>query len=81
MDYGGHDSIFASNIVAVRRYDGQSCHNTGGYVSGYETAIFNNTCVLPPDGSNGDPSLVDSYLGSNACDGGGPGTVIVHDNQ
>ena len=80
MDYGGHDSVFTRNVVAVRPYDGQSCHNTGDYIPGFETAIFNNTCILPPSGSRGDPSLVDSYIGSAACSGGGPGTPITHDN-
>jgi hypothetical protein len=81
MDYGGHDSIFANNVVSVRHYDGQSCINTGDYVPGFETALFGNTCVLPVDGSRSDPDLVDSQVGSAACDGGAPGAPITHDNS
>ena len=28
QDYGGHDSIFESNVVIVRPYDGQNCQNS-----------------------------------------------------
>lgn len=80
-DYGGHDSLFVNNVVSVRHYDGQSCFNTGDYVAGYESQLYGNTCVLPPDGSHGDPELVDSNLGGMACTGGGPGAPIVHDNH
>jgi len=81
MDYGGHDSIFANNVVAVRTYDGQACLNEGNYVPGYESAQYGNVCILPPQGSSKDPELVDPYLGSSPCSGGGPGDPITHDNS
>jgi hypothetical protein len=80
QDYGGHDNIFVSNVVAVRHYDGQACLNEGDYVPGFPSTQSNNTCVLPPTGSGSDPDLVDTGLGSNACTGGGPTTAVVHDN-
>ena len=81
MDYGGHDSIFANNVNAVRHYDGQSCLNEGDYVPGFESEQFGNVCVLPIDGSRSDPDLVDQGIGSLACVGGGPGTPLTHDNS
>jgi hypothetical protein len=79
QDYGGHDSVFARNVIAVREYDGQSCLNEGDYVPGHESAQFGNVCVLPPQGSRGDPHLVAAGLGSS-CEGSPPGTPITHDN-
>jgi hypothetical protein len=38
--YGGHDSVFSNNVVAVRTYDGQACLNEGDYVPGHESAQF-----------------------------------------
>jgi len=82
MDYGGHDSVFANNVVVVRTYDGQSCVNSGGdYVPGHESAVYGNTCVLPPSGSNGhDSELVDPGLGTG-CAGLGAGVLVAHDNS
>ena len=51
-DYGGHDSIVESNLVVVRTYDGQACINSGDFVPGHETRIYNQTCVLPLTGSS-----------------------------
>lgn len=81
MDYGGHDSIFANNVVAVRNYDGQSCLNEGDYEPGYPSTQYGNVCILPPQGSRNDPELVDVNLGSGACTGGSPSSPVTHDNS
>lgn len=41
MDYGGHNSSFHDNLVAVKPYDGQNC------INGDEDAPWeNNTCII-----------------------------------
>ena len=70
QDYGGHDSASHDNVIVVRVYDGQSCINVGDYVPSHEQSFYNNTCVLPPTGSNGkDADRVAPSLGSQPCDG------------
>lgn len=84
MDYGGHSSSFHDNVVIVRQYDGQACINAGDFVPGHEHRVYNNTCVLPPTGSNGkDADLVAPFIGSTACDGlpHGSGVLIAFDNR
>lgn len=80
---GGHDSIFSDNVVVVRPYDGQACVNVGDYVPGHEQKVYNNTCVLPPQGSRGQPDLVAPSIGSNACAGlpYGSGVLIAYANR
>ena len=86
MDYGGHDSASHDNVIVVREYDGQACINAGNYVPGHEQRVYNNTCVLPPAGSNGkDPDLVAPNIGSDPdpCGGTphGSGALIAYDNR
>ena len=45
MDYGGHDSIFESNVIVVRPYDGQNCYNMWNFVEGHQDRLNNNTCA------------------------------------
>ncbi len=80
-DYGAHDSLVAGNVCAVRPYDGQSCFNLDDAVPGFATQVYDNVCVLPPEGSRGDPELVDSSLGDDACTGAGPSSPTMHDNS
>ena len=80
MDYGGHDSESYDNLIVVRTYDGQACINSGDYVPGHETRLSNNTCVLPPRGSNGrDPDVV-SHV-DQACFGPAPGRLVAYGNH
>lgn len=44
MDYGGHDSLFHSNVVIARR--GQNCLGTASFVAGHATQIYDNDCVV-----------------------------------
>jgi len=86
MDYGGHDSESHDNVVVVRVYDGQSCSNAGDWVPGHEDRVYNNTCILPPTGSNGkDSELVSPNMGSNPdpCGGApwGSGALIAYSNR
>ena len=54
--------------------------NSGDFVPGHETRIFNNTCVLPPRGSNGrDPDVV-AHVG-RPCAGPSPGNLIAYNNH
>ena len=83
-DYGGHDSSTHDNVIVVREYDGQACLNVGDYVPGHEQSSYNNTCVLPPTGSNGkDADLVAPSLGSQPCAGlpHGSGVLIAYANR
>ena len=84
QDYGGHDSASHDNVIVVRVYDGQSCINVGDYVPSHEQSFYNNTCVLPPTGSNGkDADRVAPSLGSQPCDGlpHGSGVLIAYANR
>ena len=79
--YGGHDSLLHDNLVVVRTYDGQGCINSGDFVPGHETRIFNQTCVLPPTGSSPrqSPNIVTHV--DAACFGPAPGRLVAHDNK
>lgn len=47
MDYGGHDSAFAGNLVLVKAYDSQNCVNLGGsFGAGHGDTFSNNSCVV-----------------------------------
>lgn len=83
---GGHDSKSHDNVVVVRQYDGQACINAGDYVPGHEQYVYNNSCILPPTGSNGrDPDLVAPNIGSSPdpCAGTphGSGALIAYANR
>ena len=79
-DYGGHDSLLHDNLIVVRTYDGQACINSGDFVPGHETRIFNQTCVLPPGGSSPreSPNVVAHV--DQACFGPAPGRLVAHGN-
>jgi len=47
MDYGGHDMVFAENLVYVRQSDGQNCFNQGSYLPGHGLVYERNKCILP----------------------------------
>ena len=49
MDYGGHDSIFASNLVYAQN---KHCFGTGSFLKGHEDKFYNNTCIVVDDRSN-----------------------------
>lgn len=46
MDYGGHDSRFADNLVFVGDSDGQNCVNAGSMLDGHGTVYTGNKCIL-----------------------------------
>jgi hypothetical protein len=46
MDYGGHDSVFADNLVMAYPYDGSQCFNMGGFLEGHEDALQRNRCLV-----------------------------------
>ena len=65
MDYGGHDSEFAGNLVLAIPYDGQQCVNLGDFVPGHQHKATGNKCVvglgLKFQGSGcGDPTCASS---------------------
>ena len=68
------------NLVVVRTYDGQACINSGDFVPGHETRIFNQTCVLPPLGSNPRQSPDVVIHVNQACFGPAPGRLVAHGN-
>eukprot|EP00980_Cylindrotheca_fusiformis_P013649 scaffold3513_cov102-Cylindrotheca_fusiformis.AAC.10 len=43
MDYGGHDSKFANNLVYAKN---KHCFGTGSFREGHADAFFNNTCIV-----------------------------------
>eukprot|EP01060_Flectonema_neradi_P007662 TRINITY_DN15378_c0_g3_i1.p1 TRINITY_DN15378_c0_g3~~TRINITY_DN15378_c0_g3_i1.p1 ORF type:complete len:862 (+),score=209.17 TRINITY_DN15378_c0_g3_i1:48-2588(+) len=72
MDYGGHDSIFTSNLVITFPYDNQNCMNVGPFLPGHGHTFHNNTCLVGVSGRQkgsgcGDPSCL-----------GGNSTVLNH---
>jgi len=44
MDYGGHSSLFSSNVIIAAH--GQNCLGTASFIAGYATQIFDNDCVV-----------------------------------
>jgi len=44
MDYGGHDSVFSSNVIIAT--NGQSCIGTAAFVPGHATQYHDNDCVV-----------------------------------
>lgn len=90
MDYGGHDSLFHSNLVVNYPYDGQNCVNIGGFLKGHGDGFYNNTCLVGIGGKRkpsgcGDPSCfvtaatgLDNVGGVSQCD---PAFVNFHDNK
>jgi hypothetical protein len=54
MDYGGHDSKFASNLVYAKN---KHCFGTGSFRKGHADVFFNNTCIVV-DTRNPSPSTV-----------------------
>jgi hypothetical protein len=44
MDYGGHSSLFSSNVIIAS--NGQNCLGTASFVAGSATQIFDNDCVV-----------------------------------
>jgi hypothetical protein len=44
MDYGGHDSVFHSNVIVATR--GQNCLGTAAFIKGHATQIFDNDCIV-----------------------------------
>ena len=57
MDYGGHDSRFANNLVVNTPYDGQNCFNVGPFVEGHGDSWTNNTCLVGVSGSGASAKL------------------------
>jgi hypothetical protein len=80
MDYGGHDSIFHSNLVVVRPYDGQNCLNSWNFVPGHQDEHYNNTCVVMGARNPHDVDMVINQGDGGVC-GGGPDAMRVHDNR
>jgi len=85
MDFGGHDSIFASNVVIVRPFDGQNCFNMWGFVPGHQDKLYNNTCSIWQPGVSGNPRDADLVLTQNDCGACNvkdrSATPIFHDNH
>jgi len=47
MDYGGHDSLIADNVVVVRQYDSQNCYMYNWpFLPGTGHTVINNKCVV-----------------------------------
>ena len=80
MDYGGHNSIFESNVVIVRPYDGQNCVNSGGFVAGHQDRIFNNTCQIMDARSSEDVNMVINQGAGGTCSMG-PDAIVLYDNK
>jgi len=47
MDYGGHDSLFADNLIITRPYDGQNCVNMAAFYPKHQHRYMFNTCIMP----------------------------------
>jgi len=67
-------------VVVVRTYDGQACVNSGDFVPGFETQIINNTCILPPEGSDGKRPDMVAHV-DQACLAPAAGNLIARDNR
>lgn len=83
MDFGGHDSIFESNIVIVRPYDGQNCQNMWSFVAGHQDILFNNTCAIWQSGQSGPAKSADMVMTQNdngSCGSDRSAAPIFHDN-
>ena len=81
---GGHDSIFASNVVIVRPYDGQNCQNMWSFVPGHQDVLYNNTCAIWQQGVSGNAKDADMVLTQNDCGACGSdrsATPHFHDNH
>uniref|UniRef100_A0A7S2S791 Right handed beta helix domain-containing protein n=1 Tax=Mucochytrium quahogii TaxID=96639 RepID=A0A7S2S791_9STRA len=46
QDYGGHDSVYDSNLNVVHKYDGQNCVNTWAFISNHSHVFSNNKCIV-----------------------------------
>jgi hypothetical protein len=46
-DYGGHDMVFAQNVIYVRDSDGQNCFNQQSYLPNHGLVYERNKCILP----------------------------------
>ena len=44
MDFGGHDSLFHSNVVVATQ--GQNCVGSAAFITGHATQIFDNDCIV-----------------------------------
>ena len=80
MDYGGHDSLFHSNVVIVRPYDGQNCLNSWNFLAGHQDEHYNNTCVIMGARNVHDVNMVINQGDGGVCEGG-PTAMKVHDNH
>ena len=67
MDYGGHDSIFTSNVIIVRPFDGQNCQNMWSFKPGHADSLSNNTCAIWQVNVTGQPKVADMVLTQNDC--------------
>ena len=80
MDFGGHDSIFSSNVVIVRPYDGQNCQNMWSFVPGHQDILYNNTCIIMHQNNPQDVNMVLNQNDGDVCDGG-PSSAILYNNR
>lgn len=72
MDYGGHGSLFTSNLVVTKSYGG-ACMGLGGFEAGHGDTYANNTCAL----LGGNSTTVDKVGSISQC---APAENTMHDN-
>jgi hypothetical protein len=80
-DYGPHDSIFESNVIVVRAYDGQNCVNSGSFVPGHAHVIYNNTCVVMAARNPWDTDTVIQEAGGWCNPNSGGGLMSIYNNR
>jgi hypothetical protein len=79
-DYGAHSSVFASNVVVARPFDGQNCVNTVPFVPGHEHVVANNTCVVMGARVPAGVDVVMQGAGGWCTPASGDGLLVAHDN-
>lgn len=68
MDYGGHNSLFHSNLVYVN--NGWNCVNIASFKTGHADIVFDNDCIVTTQ------ERVDSLFEN--CNQPGPGQAMMH---
>ena len=85
MDYGGHDSRFADNVIYRGRPggDGQNCFNSWPFLPGHGAEWSGNKCILPQDYNIGNLFHGCDCPGKTAPDGSGSSEcgISFADNQ
>ncbi len=76
----GHDSLFHSNVVIVRPFDGQNCINSWDFLPGHQDHHFNNTCAIMGARNPHDVNMVINQGDGGVC-GNGPGAMVLHSNR